>query len=435
GWINPEDIRVSPPTGNARGIISKRNHYAGANSEIAYGIFFYSAVGDGRIYVDLDKTPDRFASNAIIPEDTWTHFAVVFDGSLPVNERARIYINGVLDKVAAESSVSIPDRSSNLYIGNLYAGPSELKVYKGLLDEIRIMPKALTSSQIGALYTETRSGCQICGPDHIRIEHTGVGLTCQRSDVTLRACNDTACSNEYADPVTVILTPTTTDPPRWIGGDTRTFAGNQVAQLRQTQSTTVTLGLTNPNPAPANGYRCFNSGVEGDCDIDFYDSGFIFDVPDLTSCQTSPTVSIQAVRTDETTQTCIADGGFANTSKTLNFWSSYVNPLTGTEPISLSGANIATASPGTGMTLNFDANAMADFTVNYPDAGQMQLDSRYEEVVDGATLVMAGNDTFTARPVGLCVYSDDANADCAAGNGSCSVFKRVDETFNLKVKG
>ncbi|MCW9050331.1 MAG: hypothetical protein OQK50_08390, partial [Deltaproteobacteria bacterium] len=52
-----------------------------------------------------------------------------------------------------------------------------------------------------------------------------------------------------------------------------------------------------------------------------------------------------------------------------------------------------------------------------------------------AGLVMLGNDSFISRPIGLCVYSDDANADCAAGNGSCSVFKRVDEAFNLKVKG
>ncbi|MCD6581003.1 MAG: hypothetical protein J7K90_04305, partial [Desulfuromusa sp.] len=143
-----------------------------------------------------------------------------------------------------------------------------------------------------------------------------------------------------------------------------------------------------------------------------------------------------AVRIDDTTQTCIADGGFASTNKTVNLWSTYTNPATGTEQISLNGTNVATSSPGTGISLNFDANATANFTVNYPDAGQMQLDARYDGVgTEEAGLVMLGADSFIVRPVGLCVYSDDANADCAVGNGSCSVFKRVDEIFNLKVKG
>jgi len=434
GWINPKDIRVPPPTGNARGIVSKRNTYS---SEVAYGIFFYSARGDGRIYVDLDTTNNRFASNAVIAEDSWTHFAVVFDGSLPVDQRAKLYINGSLDKTAAESSTTIPDYNSNLYIGNLYTGPSELKVYKGQLDEIRIIPEALSSTEVGALYTETRSGCQVCSSvDHIRVEHTGTGLTCQSSDVVLRACGNADCSTEFSDPVTVTLTPATTSLLTWIGGDTLTFTGHQTIQLRQTVPGSVTLGLRNTDPAPVNNYKCFDSGVEGDCDIDFYDTGFIFDVPDLTSCQTSPSLSIQAVRSDDTAQTCIADGGFANTNKTVNFWSSYVNPVTGTEQASLSGTDISTASPGTGISLNFDATATASFTTNYPDAGQMQLNARYDGVgAEEAGLVMLGADSYIVRPVGLCVYSDDSAADCTTGNGSCSAFKTVDESFNLKVKG
>ncbi len=433
GWINPRDIRIPPPTGNARGIVSKRNTYS---SEVAYGVFFYSSVGDGRIYVDLDTTNNRFASNMVIPEDTWTHFAVVFDGSLPVNERAKLYINGVLDKVAAESSTTIPDYNSNLYIGNLYTGSSVLKVYKGMLDEMRIMPEALSQADIDALFAESRSGCQVCGFDHLRIEHTGVGLTCQRSDITLRACSDAACTSESVAPVTVTMIPATANPPTWVGGDTQTFTGHQSFQLRETLPGAVTLGLMNPNPIPANGVKCYDSGVEGDCDINFYDSGFIFAVPDLTSCQTSSSISIQAVRMDDTTQACVANGDFSSTNKTVNFWSTYVNPASGTEQISLSGTNVTTASSGTGISLNFDANATTNFTVNYPDAGQIQLNARYDGVgAEEAGLVMLGADSFISRPVGLCIYSDDASADCAAGNGSCSVFKRVDEVFNLKVKG
>ncbi len=314
------------------------------------------------------------------------------------------------------------------------------------LDELKFYDGALSATEIAHIYDMENSGlrwdgsalnCELCGiVDHYRLEHTGTGLTCQRSDVTLRACSNATCSTEYRYPVTVTLTPVSANPPTWIGGDTQTFTGHHVFQLRQTLAATLSLGVTNPDHVPTNGVKCYNSGIEGDCTINFYDTGFLFDVPDLTSCQTSSSISIQAVRTDNTTLTCIADGGFSNTNKTVNFWSSYVNPATGTEQVSLSGTDIVTASPGTGISLNFDANATANFAVDYPDAGQMQLSARYDGVGDEeAGLVMLGSDSFIARPVGLCVYSDDGAADCTTGNGSCSAFKKVDENFNLKVKG
>lgn len=434
GWINPENIRTPPAGTNARGILSKRDN---ASSNVAYGIFFYSSRGDGKLYVDIDRVNNRFASNAIIPEGVWTHFAVVFDGTQPANQRVRLYINGVLDRTASESSTTIPDYNSNLYLGNLYYGTSELKVYQGLLDEIRIVPEALSATDVQTLKDYTRPGCQSCVDlDHIRIEHSGTGLTCQPSAITLRACADAACSTEATSPVTVTMTPSSANPPTWIGGDTYTFSGNQTVELRQTVPATVTLGLTNPNPVPINGFICYDAGVAGDCGIDFLETGFIFDVPDLTSCQTSSNVTIQAVQKSDTSQACVAAAGFANVNKTVNFWSTYTNPIIGTQAISLSGTNIAKTSPGTGISLNFDASATAGLTTTYADAGQMQLDARYEGVgAEEAGLIMLGNDSFVVRPVGLCVYSDDTNADCVAGDSSCSVFRKVGQNFNLKVKG
>ncbi len=272
--------------------------------------------------------------------------------------------------------------------------------------------------------------------DHIRIEHSGIGLTCQRSDIVIRACEDASCSSEYLCPVTVTMTPASANPPAWISGDTYTFStGSTTVQLRQNTPTTLTLGIASPSPTPSNGTTCYLGGSPGSCDMEFFESGFVFDIPDLTSCQTSSAVSIQAVRADATAQTCVADGGFANSGKTVNFWSNYTNPASGSSQVGLSGSNIATSSPGTGISLNFDATATASFTVNYPDAGQLLLDARYDGVgAEETGLVMLGNDSFTVRPVGLCVYSDDINADCASGDGSCSGFKRVNENFNLKIK-
>jgi MSHA biogenesis protein MshQ len=162
GWINPEDIYTPPDGTNARGIISKRNN---ASSDVAYGIFFYSAQKDGLLYVDIDTTNNRFASNSVIQEEEWTHFAVTFNGSLPADERVKLYINGVLDKTAYEDSATIPDYSSNLYLGNLYYGISQLKTYKGLMDEIHIIPEALDQAEVLEYYNETRDECQSCSDD------------------------------------------------------------------------------------------------------------------------------------------------------------------------------------------------------------------------------------------------------------------------------
>ena len=368
----------------------------------------------------------------------WHHLTFVAHGSV-----TDLYVDGVYSNTVNYKQTGTYTRigtsADDSYIDN-----NRRQNLDTQMDELKFYDDALSTTEISSIYNLENSGlrwdgsplnCQLCSAvDHIRIEHPGTGLTCQRSEVTLRACADATCSSEATDPVTVTMTPlsaTTT----WVSGDTYTFTGNKTVQLRQTTSGTLTLGLTNPSPVPTNGYTCYDSGHTGDCDIDFYDSGFIFDVPDLTSCQSSPNVTFQAVRTNPTTQTCVADGGFANSTKAVNLWSTYVNPATGTNALLFSGTTLATNSPGSGISLNFDANATTNFTVNYPDAGQLQLNARYEGSGDEAGLVMVGTDSFIVRPVGLCVYSDDVNADCLSGNDTCSVFKRVDENFNLKVKG
>ncbi|MDX2477235.1 MAG: LamG domain-containing protein [Gammaproteobacteria bacterium] len=428
------------------------NFPPGFNNHFLYSNYRYSVIagGDhdlcwirehtvtGERYWGASSSPTAYVAAFPSTLTGWHHLTFVGNGT-----DTDLYVDGVYS-----NSVGYKQNGNYTSIGTTadFVSNTARQNLDTQLDELKFYDGALPAANITAIYAMENAGlrwdgsplnCQLCGAvDHIRLEHTGVGLTCQRSDIMLRACADAACSSESADPVTVTMTPATANPPTWIGGDTQEFTGHQTFQLRQTLPGTVSLGLTNPNPVPTNNYKCFDSGVEGDCDIDFFDTGFIYDVPDLTSCQTSSNISIQAVRMDDTTQACIADGGFSGANKTVNFWSTYVNPATGTEQVSLSGTNVATAGPGTGIPLNFDANATASFTVNYPDAGQMQLNARYDGVsAEEAGLVMLGADSFITRPVGLCVYTDDASSDCVAGDGSCSVFKRVDEAFNLKVKG
>ena len=396
GWMNPLSIRNAPPTGNARGIISKRN---APSNQAAYGIFFYSALKDGKLYVDLDTENNRFSSNTVIPEDTWTHFAVVFDGNLPVNERAKIYINGVLDRTAKESSTSIPGYNSNMYIGNLYYGPTQLKVFKGLLDEINVTRTALSVDEVNYLYTSSqRNNCQVCSEtdlDHLRIEHDRSGLTCSASEVVVRACADSDCTEEYTDPVYFTMTPAS-GQPGWIGGADGTMVGGSAyIDLRQTTEATVTVGVTNISPVPVNGYQCYNAGIAGDCDIRFYDSGFIFDVPDHISA-VEQSVTLAAVRSDDTTQQCIP--GFADVSRNVTFAYNYTNPASGTHAISVNGTNVSAS--GSAVAMSFNDSGESTLAINYSDVGQLSLTATYSgsSANKDEGLVMTGSDTFIVRP-------------------------------------
>ncbi|MDJ0624164.1 MAG: LamG domain-containing protein [Desulfocapsaceae bacterium] len=370
----------------------------------------------------------------------WHHLAFVGEGST-----TSLYVDGTF-----YSSVNYKQTGSYTRIGtsadDAFISDNRRQNLDTQLDELKFYVGPLTAAEINGIYILENSGLRWNGAplnclpcvdvDHIRIEHTGIGLTCQSSTIDLRACSDAACTTETTTPVTVTMSPATASPPVWIGGDSYTFTGSQSVQLRQTVPGIVNLGISNTTPVPTNSYRCYDSGVEGDCDLEFFETGFIFDIPDLTACQQSPNVAIQAVRMDDTTQTCTAADGFAGVTKDVGFWSSYVNPVTGTEQVEINSTAIGSAGPGTPITLNFDASATATVQVRYPDAGQMQINTRYDGVgPDEIGLVMLGSDSFVSRPVGLCVYSDDPNSDCVSGNANCSVFRKVDEDFTLKVKG
>ncbi|MCW8892168.1 MAG: LamG domain-containing protein, partial [Deltaproteobacteria bacterium] len=266
------------------------NFPPGFNSHFLYSNYRYSVIagGDndlcwirehtttGERYWGASSSPTAHLAPFPSALTGWHHVAFVGSGT-----DTMLYVDGVFS-----NSVDYKQTGNYTRIGTTadFVSTTARQNLDTQLDELKFYDGALPAANIAAIYSMENAGlrwdgsslnCQLCGAvDHIRIEHTGVGLTCQRSDITLRACSDAACSAESADPVTVTMIPATANPPTWIGGDTQTFTGHQAFHLRQTLTGTVTLGLTNPNPVPTNGYKCFDSGIEGDCDIDFYETGF-----------------------------------------------------------------------------------------------------------------------------------------------------------------
>jgi MSHA biogenesis protein MshQ len=271
-------------------------------------------------------------------------------------------------------------------------------------------------------------GAPAAGLDHIRLLHDGQGITCAPETITVQACGNSNCSELYTDPVEVDLT---SPDGGWSADPVVVDNGSTTVDLRFTTPGTAVLDAVATNPMATTATRCFVDATET-CDLEFAEAGFIFDVPDQTACRPSAPVTISAVKTNPEDGTTCAP---AFTGKRdVAFWSDYLDPAGGTRAVAVNGTGVAGASPGTPITLTFDGNAQATFTVRYPDAGRMSLTAQYQGSGDQAGLVLTGTDAFVSRPAGLVVYSQAANADCPSDDATCSVIGAAGDPFDLTVK-
>ncbi|MCK7631950.1 MSHA biogenesis protein MshQ [Shewanella sp. JNE10-2] len=275
--------------------------------------------------------------------------------------------------------------------------------------------------------------------DHFEFDHTGQGLTCNPETVTIRACANTSCSQLFTEPLTATLLPESTAEGVWVGGNQVSFSGGTAQlQLRRNTAGVVTLGVkgSSPTTRPLSKTLCrIGAGAlsENNCSLTFADSGFIFDVPDKLANKPVE-VLVKAVKKSDVTQQCIPS--FQNQAKSLSFWSQYVEPSAPItpKPVTINSTAISAASAvPTALSLGFDINGQAKITVNYPDAGKLQLNAKYTGTGDEQGLLMIGSDQFVNVPVGLCVTPEDNGALCPAGNESCSVYKKAGESFNLQI--
>ncbi|GAB3241405.1 MSHA fimbrial biogenesis protein MshQ [Pseudaeromonas pectinilytica] len=292
------------------------------------------------------------------------------------------------------------------------------------LDNVRIC--AITSNPVGK---------QI---DHFEFDHSGQALTCNPEEMTIRACANASCSALVTDTVTAVLSPSSLPDGVWTVGSSVTFTGGSTkVYLRKTTAGSTTIGVTSSTPStkPLSKTLCragSSALSEANCTLTFADSGFVFDVPDTYSNQPQ-TVAIKAVKKSDTTQQCVP--GFASQAKIIKFWSGYINPSANpyNSQVMLNSNVLGTSqASATSVSLQFDAQGQSSISVNYPDAGQVQLDARYDGSGDESGLVMNGSDQFVARPVGLCITT--SGGQCQSNYANCSVFKKAGETFPLQIQ-
>jgi hypothetical protein len=431
-WFNAKSFVQTNGT-NARGLFSKRPSFS---NDISYGAFFWNGNGN-KLYIDIDAQNDRFASNTSFNLNTWYHIAIVFDGTQIASERVRLYVNGALDGVFYESSSSIPDTSSNFYIGNLFTSLTELKVFDGAIDEVSVIPEALTQSQVSALYAETHE-CSSLAVHHYEIVHDGQGLTCDTESVTVKACTNESCETLSDESVTLDFqvidtasTVTTINSP--------TFTGSTNVNFNHTTAETLTLSLANATATATDPLVC-DEGNSSSCDIAFTSAGFRFihngdptlGLPNQTSGSVfNETLQLQAVKDSSGVCTAFFENG--NDKLAVELSQENIDPG-GSDGLSFSinGSNIAKHSSVTSIALDFGANSIATIpTPMYRDAGQIRLHANYSDI-NGVTLAGSSN-SFWVSPAKLVVAAKSGTVNLNAVTASSTPTHKAGEDFDLTI--
>lgn len=394
----------------------------------ANDIFWGWLDASGRIGITVGDVATT-KSTVAINNGVWRHVVLTRDH---LAGTYKIYIDGTLNTSGVIATGVIGTAFSS--IGRIEDTGGSPEYLDGQLDEVRIYGQVLTDAEVIAIRDITRP-CAIAF-SHVRIEHTGLGLTCEPATVTVKACADAGCTTLYPGSVTTTLSPT-----GWVGGDTINFTGSTLAYLRRTTPGTATMGAGTTSPAPSSPTLCFN-GLSQTCDLEFNDTGFIFSaIPTQIAGTTSATQTLRAVRKSDSSDACV---GLFNGNVNIDLASQCVNPATcqaGQEvTISNNGATAIAANPGSGVTtwttksMTFGANSTASFTMNYPDVGAIQLHARHNIDNSGDYMTGVSND-FVVRPAGFVLNNIQRTADGIANPGAAdaagAVFIKAGESITL----
>lgn len=275
----------------------------------------------------------------------------------------------------------------------------------------------------------------ITGLDHIRIEHSGNGLTCTPSAITVKACVDAACTTLSTSAATVTLSP----GGGWSANPV-TFTGSTVLTLSVTTPSTVVLGTSAVTPTPSGvSPQCVNSSGGAACSHVFADTGFIISaIPAQSAGVTTGGHTIQAVKKSDSSAACV---GVFTGNVAIDMASQCLNPATcagvqmrinGTPIVNNNAPTYASYTP---VTLNFGANSIATFTLGYADVGNMSLGARY--ALGGGNFMTGTSNTFVVKPFGFTVSSIQttvgATPNPGAANASGAVFIKAGDAFTATV--
>ncbi len=271
--------------------------------------------------------------------------------------------------------------------------------------------------------------------DHIRLEHSGAGLTCTPSSVTVKACANAACTTLYTGGTTTV---TLAPASGWVTNPI-SFTGSTTTSLSVITPSTVTLGTSAVSPTPSGTSPQCYVGATATCSHTFADTGFIFSsIPAQVAGTTSSSVTLQAVKKSDSSAACT---GVFTGNVAIDMASQCIDPITcAGKQVTINATAIAN-NPASGIasytpvTLNFGASSTASFTLNYPDVGAVNLSARY--LLGGSTYMTGISNTFVVKPFGFTVTgikrTSDSFANPAAADATGTAFIKAGSSFTATV--
>jgi MSHA biogenesis protein MshQ len=250
------------------------------------------------------------------------------------------------------------------------------------------------------------------GAHHILITHGGSALTCQPQTVTLRACADPNCSTTYTGSTSITLSP---------GGGAVAFNGNTTATVRQTAATVATLSTSATT-------TCLDSSTnQSSCAMSFKDNGLEITAPDHVS-MSGAQLTVQALKSAPGGGSCVPL--VQNATVPVKFSCGYMNPATArTIPVTIGGTDVSCGSGTTDVSLSFNASGLATPSLQYAEAGQVNVSASYTGSGANANLAASGSDDFVAAPATFKIEAATTTS-AALSNGA---FARAGDTFTLTV--
>ena len=291
------------------------------------------------------------------------------------------------------------------------------------------------------------------GIHHFEFDYSGSGSTCQASDVTLRACMNENCSEQYPrdaydegslKPLSVTLLPSAgNDVANWVGGTNIQFKNETQLDLQGSRAGEVTLGVAQSS-VPQFGFdgaRCRKNGGPlsvDNCIVTFAQSVLAVNVGDVVASRETAAdnyLSFCSTRTEEQGE-----------SRGVNMSIAYeIAPVDSSQPVLITykkkvGDNDPEWSPTVEVTkaaskylpnVYFDGDGKAYFKLKYAEAGKVKLKASVEGVDDSE-----GFDSFVSFPSRLKVTAKSGNksGECTNSEDGCSGgFVAAGEVFELTI--
>jgi len=356
---------------------------------------------------------------------------------------AKLYVNGELTSRDSETLLAGWGLSTNSTA--LSIGGNGSKGLRGLMDEVRLDRTLWGAAEFGR-QARARHWCGSSSAiDHFEFI-TGEGAhTCSPHTVTLKACTNAASAACQLYPGTVSVNLTGNG---WVGGNSKSLINGIGSFQLQGPQLQMPLGLSSSSSPSASQTLCQvgDAPLSSACILNFSQSGFIFDVPNMVANQEAQGVPIKAVidRGSPGSPRCEPAFTDKDVPRNIKFWSEFISPdenelAVSSERIWVNNKAVAQSfAAAEPLSLYFNGDGISHIDVNYREAGKMQLNAHYAgSGNEGDSGLMVGSSDFVSRPDRFSIEvvgSPDCNPKEKFSKNNCPKFIAAGDELPLEIK-